>query len=126
MPRIYALDTNAVIFYVTDEKKACERLIPIIQDSDTRLIIPAIVVAELWAAPYEALGQIDAIRALLGTAIVAPLDEALAQSAGVIQRQCRMRLGDACVAATAIAHGAPLLTRDEDFRRVPNLWVEVI
>ena len=59
-------------------------------------------------------------------AIVAPLDEALAQSAGVIERQCRIRLGDACVAATAIAHGAPLLTRDEDFKRVPSLSIESI
>ena len=66
MPRIYALDTNAVIFYVTDEQKACEKLVPIIQDPDTRLIIPA------------------------------------------------------------IAHGAPLLTRDADFIRVPNLLVEII
>ena len=125
-PRVYALDTNAVIYYITDEAVACGKLVPIIQDPDTRLIVPAIVVAELWAAPHAPIEHMDAVRDFLGTTTVVPLNEALAQSAGVLRRMHKMTLGDACIAATALAHGVVLLTRDDDFKKVEGLRVESI
>ena len=130
MPRVYALDTNAIIYYVTDESRACEKLVPIIQNPDIRLIVPAVVVAELWAAPHTPLNHaehMNAIRAFLGTTTVVHLDETLAQSAGVLRRTHRLELGDACIAATVLAHGVVLLTRNvRDFKKVPGLSVEAI
>lgn len=130
MPRRYVLDTNAIIYYVTDEPRAREKLISIIQDPDVHLVTPAIVIAELWAAPHMPLDHVEhmgAIRAFLGTTAVVPLGETLAQSAGLIQRASRMKVGDACIAATALSYGATLLTRNvKDFRRVSGLSIEAI
>ena len=126
-PRVYALDTNAIIYYVTDEPHACEKLAPIIEDPDVRLIVPAIVLAELWSAPHAPVDQMDAIRDFLATATVVPLDGLLAQAAGMIRRGGKLQTGDACIAATALAYGATLLTRNiRDFKRVHGLSVEKI
>ena len=127
MPRVYALDTNAIIYYVTDESRACKRLVPIIQDPDVRLIVPAIVVMELWSAPHAPLEQMDVIRNFLATATIVPLDGPLAQAAGMLRRGNKFKTGDACIAATALSYGAILLTRNvRDFRRVRELALEAI
>lgn len=126
-PRVYALDTNAIIYYVTDESPACEKLVPIIEDPDVRLIVPAIVIAELWSAPHAPVDQMDAIRDFLATATTVPLDGLLAQAAGIIRRGGKLKTGDACIAATTLAYGATLLTRNvRDFKRVPGLSVKEI
>ena len=69
----------------------------------------------------------DRIREFLASATIVSLDGTLAPSAGLIRRTGNIELGDACIAATALAYGATLLTRNiDDFKRVPDLSIEKI
>jgi len=53
---------------------------------------------------------------------VYPLDEAVIWRAIGLRQECRMGLGDAIIAATALVHGLPLVTRNvDDFKHVGNL-----
>jgi predicted nucleic acid-binding protein len=55
---------------------------------------------------------------------VHPLDEAVIWRAIALRQECRMGLGDAIIAATALVHGLPLVTRNtDDFKHVENLKV---
>lgn len=55
---------------------------------------------------------------------VLPLDEPVIQQTILLRQQHRIKLPDAIIAATALAHDLPLLTRNtSDFRAVPELQV---
>jgi predicted nucleic acid-binding protein len=55
---------------------------------------------------------------------VLPVDDAVAEAAILLRRVRRMKLGDALIAATALLHDLPLVTRnEEDFKHVAGLRV---
>lgn len=65
------------------------------------------------------------LRALLGEFIVLPADLGVAERAVALRQQRKMTLGDAIIAATALVHDLPLLTRNvEDFKGITNLRIE--
>ena len=50
------------------------------------------------------------------------LDDEVIEQAIRLRQQKKMKLGDAIIAATAIASGIPLVTRNEDdFKHIPGL-----
>jgi len=54
-----------------------------------------------------------------------PVDRDVAEEAGRIRRRSGIRTPDALIAATALAHGLALVTRNvRDFARVDSLRVE--
>ncbi|AMR29210.1 hypothetical protein A0257_20340 [Hymenobacter psoromatis] len=62
--------------------------------------------------------------ALVRSVPVLPLDEPVIQQTIALRQQHRVKLPDAIIAATALAHGRPLLTRNAaDFRRVADLLI---
>ena len=52
------------------------------------------------------------VQLLLGPMRELPVDGTVAESAGRIRREAGIALADALVAATAVTHGLPLLTRN--------------
>jgi predicted nucleic acid-binding protein len=51
-----------------------------------------------------------------------PVDRAIAQAAGRIRRAGQLHVADALIAATALEHGMPIMTRNRrHFERVPGL-----
>lgn len=93
---------------------------------EARLAVPAsvgfysaITRAELFAGPED---QEDAVRALLAPFRELPVTSELAEGAGRLRRTTGILLPDALIAATAVANGLELLTRNvRDFSRVPGL-----
>ena len=65
-----------------------------------------------------------AIRQIISSCTELPLDEAVTQHTIRLRQQHRVKLPDAIIAATALAHGIPLITRNVgDFRALAGLVV---
>ena len=112
---------------------------------DTNIVIYACQTNGGWLAPWtshaeaavasvtcvEALGFTDitiaensAIRRLLASSLIYPMDEAVIEGAIQLRQQKRMKLGDAIIAATALEYDLPLVTRNEDdFNHIAELRV---
>jgi predicted nucleic acid-binding protein len=126
MQRTYLLDTNIVIYYIGGETVTCEKLAPIMR-SDSTIILPSIVITELWSGKKTPSAEIHAIEDFIATLLMMPLDMQIAKSAGMIRRGYNLSIGDSIIAATSLATGATLLTRNvRDFKKVPNLILEAI
>ncbi|MEK7509574.1 MAG: type II toxin-antitoxin system VapC family toxin [Patescibacteria group bacterium] len=122
----YLLDTNAVIYYVGGEPRALGTMRPLMLTDDHTFILPSIVVTELWSGK-QALVETRIIEEFMETLLMFPLDVPLAKSAGELRRNYNLSIGDAIVAATAIAFDAIILTRNvRDFKRVPGLSVQQV
>jgi toxin FitB len=86
-----------------------------------RLAYSVITRAELLAA---ANNEDEAyVRRLLAGMEELPVDRRVAERAGLLRRQLpRLRMPDALIAATALAHSLTLHTKNSrDFKRVPTL-----
>lgn len=110
---------------------------------DTNIVIYACQPGGDWLAPWtthpdaavasvtriEALGfagispvEETAILDFIDSSPIYPLDDEVIGQAIHLRRQEKMKLGDAIIAATAMAYGIPLVTRnEEDFKHIAGL-----
>ena len=123
----YILDTNTLIYFFKGMGQVATRLL---QTPPKEIGVPTIVVYELEVglaksnAPAKRRKQLDE---LLATVQVLPFGIAEARQAAVIRAQLE-RLGqpigayDVLIAATAVAHGATLVTHNQqEFSRIAGL-----
>lgn len=92
-------------------------------ESDARILFSPVTAAELWAGARPA--EHTPIQSLFDALICAPADEAIGRPAGNCMRQYRkshaVELGDALIAATAVATRATLWTRNRKHYPMPEL-----
>jgi len=123
---MYTLDTNAVIYYSRDDENAVTVLQEIFVQN-TPLYISAITEIELFGFPRLSAEEMQWIENFLQAVTVIPVDSRIARTAGSIRRRYRLKTLDSAIAATALATGTTLLTRNiKDFRNIPNLVVQKI
>ncbi|MEE3504236.1 type II toxin-antitoxin system VapC family toxin [Acidiphilium acidophilum] len=86
-------------------------------------LVPTIVQLELakWLTREVGGDKADEVIAFTETCIIADLDTAIALSAAEICASHRLATADAVVYATAVAHGADLLTCDQHFTSLPAI-----
>lgn len=86
-------------------------------------IVPTIVQLELSRWLWRELGeaQADQVIAYTMKCRVEPLDTATALLAADLHRQHKLATADAIVYATAVQHGAELLTCDAHFKGLPGV-----
>lgn len=86
-------------------------------------LVPSIVQLELskWLTREAGEDKSDQVIAFTETCVVADLDTATALSAAEICVRYKLATADAIVYATALAHGADLLTCDAHFRDLPGV-----
>ena len=123
------LDSNTISYYFRGDAKVVPRLQAI---APIELAVPAIVTYELRYGlmrlpPEAAMPRLAALSALLRPMQILPFDDESAEEAARIRvalESLGMPIGahDLLIAATALRHHAPLVTRNvREFSRVPGL-----
>lgn len=104
-----AIDTDVMIDFLRGHPKA----VALVEANAEVIILSAVVVAELYAGVREGAEQ-AMLDELVAHLRVEPVTDAIAAAAGLLKRDYGkshgVGLGDAIVAATALAHNAALLT----------------
>ena len=115
------VDTSAWIEWLTDAPAAA-----VLEDelpSQDRWLVPTIVQFELakWVARTVGEERGDAVLSFSQLCVRVPLDSDLAFRAAEISVRHGLATADAIVYATALEHGAELLTCDSDFESLPGV-----
>jgi tRNA(fMet)-specific endonuclease VapC len=127
---MFTLDTNTLIYFFKGIGNVGPKLLAV---SPQEVAIPSVVLYEIETGIAK-MSQPDkrqhALKALLHSVRVIPFDQASAKVASEIRVHLE-KLGapigplDVLIAATALAHGAILVTHNtQEFSRVPHLRIE--
>ena len=115
------VDTSAWIEFLTDSAlgTALTSELP----DRSQWLVPTMVQLELakWLTREVGEDKADRVIAFTETCVVADLDTAIALSAADLCARHRLATADAIVYATALAHGADLLTCDRHFEKLPGV-----
>lgn len=128
---MFALDTNTISYYFRGEPQVVHRLQAL---ALKQVAVPSVVVYELRYGlmrlnPAAAQPRLEALSRFLAPLRVLDFDEASAQTAATLRASLEVQgtpIGphDLLIAATALRHGAALVTRNVgEFSRVQGLQV---
>ncbi|MBL8472167.1 MAG: PIN domain-containing protein [Rhodocyclaceae bacterium] len=129
---MFALDTNTISYYFRGEATVVTHMHAL---SPAHLAVPAIVAHELrfglmCLAPAAALPRLTALVKLLGALRILEFDDACAQIAASLRARLEAQgtpIGphDILIAATALHHGATLVTRNvAEFSLQVSNWMD--
>ena len=118
---MYTLDTNAIIYYLDEDPAVVPVLEPILAQ-DIAIFVSVVTELELLSHPGLTEEDIVEIAQVLMSMVVFPLESRLAQLAGTLRRQYRLKTPDSIVAATALLTRTTLVTRNiRDFQNIEAL-----
>ena len=120
----FVLDTNIIIAFFKEDGAVLEH----VKASD-ELFVPAVVLGELrYGARKSAQIQanLERIRSFEAVASILPVNATTAEHYGIIKEALRTKgrplpENDIWIAAVAVQHGLPVVSRDEHFREVEGL-----
>ena len=119
---MYTLDTNSIIYFLKGDEKVRRALIE--KFIATPIFVSTITEIELFAYPFLSLEEEIAINSFLSSCLIVPLDSRIARLAASFKRTYKTDFADSAIAATAIATGSALLTRNiKDFNKIQDLKV---
>ena len=118
---MYTLDTNAIIYYLDEDPAVVSVLEPILAQ-DIAVFVSVVTELELLSHPGLTEDDMAEIAQVLTSMVVFPLESRLAQLAGALRRQYRLKTPDSIVAATALLTRTTLVTRNiRDFQDIEAL-----
>lgn len=118
---MYTLDTNVIIYYLDEDPAVVSVLEPILAQ-DIAVFVSVVTELELLSHPGLTEDDMAEIAQVLTSMVVFPLESRLAQLAGALRRQYRLKTPDSIVAATALLTRTTLVTRNiRDFQDVEAL-----
>jgi predicted nucleic acid-binding protein len=118
--------------FVIDVLDGNERARSVMDELDTdgsRPTITPVTASELWVGAYfGSAGELETTRELLDSLTWLSFSRSCARRAGKLQAALKregspLGIADCMIAAIAIEHGEPLVTRDEDFTKIDELAV---
>jgi len=120
---LFLVDSSGWVEFMGDGPHA-EKFAPYFEREE-RLLVPAIVLYEVYKKLLSAQGSTAADRFLSAAlrARVVPIDERLAPLAARISLDRRLAMADAMIYATALASGAHLVTSDTHFRDLADVTI---
>lgn len=111
------LDTNIVIYFAKPGGEELSRWI-----DDPAAFVSIVTRIEALGFPRISADEEAAIKEALSAMPEAGLSDAVAERAIGLRQQRKMGIGDAIVAATALVHEVPLVTRNiGDFKHIAGL-----
>jgi predicted nucleic acid-binding protein len=115
------VDTSAWIEWILDS--ATGRAFGLAQLERTHWIVPTIVQMELarWTRRELSDAEADGVIAASRMCVIIDLTSDIALAAAELWRTHKLATADAIVYATALAHGADVLTCDAHFKDLPNV-----
>ncbi|MGB8260738.1 MAG: PIN domain-containing protein [Terracidiphilus sp.] len=121
--KIYALDANALIRYLTNTPGAdkVEELIRRARNGEAKLIVSVVNRGEALYILTRTRGfdrTAEDLRALSRFIESIDADEAQSEAAALLKMRYKLGLGDSYAAALAIRFGATLVTADPEFARL--------
>ena len=118
---MYTLDTNAIIYYMKGDSETVDFLNGVFAE-DVIFYISTITELELFGFSDITKSDAKHIERILETVTIIPVDSRIARLAGAIRSRFRVGAADSAIAATALATGSTLITRNvKDFKNIPNL-----
>ena len=106
------VDTDVLVDHLRGQRRLRAR--------NRRIAVSAVTRCELFAGRDEP----DVLGRLLAPMVALEVDSAVAELAGTVRREAGIATPDALIAATALIHSLPLLTRNrKHFERVDDLVV---
>jgi predicted nucleic acid-binding protein len=120
---LFLVDSSGWVEFMGDGPLA-EKFAPYFEREE-RLLVPAIVLYEVYKKLLSAQGSTAADRFLSAAlrAPVVPIDERLALLAARISLDRRLAMADAMIYATALDAGAHLVTSDAHFRGLTEVTI---
>lgn len=115
-------DTNILIEFLKREPLALE-IISRLRYERQPIFISVVTATELLAYPDITESEYVRIAGFLNSLTALPVTMAIAHHAALFKRKYRLLLGDSLIAATAMVHNLPLISRDHDFRKVKEIVV---
>ena len=118
---MHCVDTSAWIEWLLDS--ATGQAFGLGELNQADWLLPTIVQMELakWVWRELDKSQADRVIAFSRDCMIAPLDSNIALEAAALCRAHKLATADAIVYATALAHGADVLTCDGHFKDLPNV-----
>ncbi len=94
---------------------------------ESRPFIATVTELELFSFPFLTSVESARIEEFISACIVVVLDSQIARIGAKLRREHRLKTPDSIIAATALFTNSTLLTRNrKDFKRVPNLQLQVV
>lgn len=122
MGTAYLLDTNTVIYFLDNlmPEKALDFTERCLEEQGGAISVISKI--ELMGWREGSLKQLQNVIDFIHEMEILPLTEDIVDKTIEIRRIQKIKLPDAIIAATAIAHNFTLISRnDDDFRRIPGL-----
>jgi len=115
------VDTSAWIEFLTGS--ALGAILASELPDRARWLVPTMVQLELakWLTREAGEDRADKVIAFTETCVVADLDTSTALMAAELRARYRLATADAIIYATALGHGADLLTCDRHFENLPGV-----
>ena len=124
----YLLDTNVLIDYWRGFPPAVQFVDDLLDRATEQVLVSVITVAEAFSGQSSLdRNKRSDIDVLLRLVTPVDVDVAIAVRGGELRRDFGIEMTDALIAATAIAHGLALVTRNaKHFQNVPTLAIRDI
>lgn len=120
--QVLAFDSSALILFLNDALPL--ETVNLLNEHlpAGRVLLSAIVRAEVLAWHRHSAESLDAAKVLLDVFQLVPVTSTIADEGARIRRETGLKLPDALIAATALLQSATLVTANgKDFRRVSGL-----